>query len=173
MKRKVPHWLWGVEHFIDIAIPFMLVLLGFLIILEFTPYVENYHGFVMWLDYFIIAFFIADLSFKWYRVHDALKFIKLYWIDLLAIFPFYTLFRVSRFASEAIFAGEEAQKILHESVLFRETKVLREAELGSKIIKEGKFIRLFARILRVLRARWYLTSFHLHAASSLNRKKKH
>lgn len=172
MSRKLPRWLQGVEHFIDLAIPFMLVLLGILIILEFTHYVDDYHDFLMWLDYFIILFFIADLSFKWYHVHNYLKFIKLYWVDLLAIFPFYTVFRVYRFAAEAAIATEEAQKLVHEAALLREAKVLREAELSSKIIKEGKFIRLFARVLRVLKARFYMTTFHLHAASSLNRKKE-
>lgn len=170
--RRLPRWLLSIEHFIDISIPFMLVLLGALIVLEFTHYVDDYHDFMVWLDYFIILFFVADLSFKWYRVHDSLKFIKLYWIDLLAIFPFYTVFRVYRFAAEIAIATEETQKLVHEAALLREAKILREAELSTKIIKEGKFIRLIARVLRVLRARWYITNFHLHAASSLNKRKK-
>lgn len=149
----------------------MLVLLGVLIILEFTHYVDDYHDFLMWLDYFIIAFFIADLCFKWYHVHNYLKFIKLYWIDLLAIFPFYTVFRVYRFAAEAAIATEEAQKFVHEAALLKEAKILREAEISSKILKEGKFVRLFARILRVFKARFYMTTFHLHAASSWTKKK--
>src|SRR5574341_1369057 len=146
--RKLPNWLWGIEHFIDVLIPFMLVLLGTLIVLEFTNVVEQYHGFVIGLDYFIIAFFIADLSVKWYHVHDVLKFIKYYWIDLLAIFPFYTLFRVYRFATETAIATEQAQKFAHEAALLKETKIAREADIGAKIIKEGKFVRLLARILR-------------------------
>src|SRR5574341_1710159 len=93
-RKNLPAWLESIEHFVDIAIPFMLVLLGVLIVLEFTELIDPHHGFVLGLDYFIIAFFVADLLFKWYHVHDALKFIKLYWIDLLAIFPFYTLYRL-------------------------------------------------------------------------------
>jgi len=169
--RKLPNWLWGIEHFIDISIPFMLVLLGVLIILEFTDLVAPYHGFIVGLDYFIIAFFVIDLCFKWYHVHDVLKFMKLYWIDLIAIFPFYTLFRVYRFAAGAVAATEQTQKLLHETALLKETKIAREAELGAQIIKEGKFVRLLARILRVLRARWYVTAFHLHMAESLAHKK--
>jgi hypothetical protein len=170
--RKLPAFLEAVEHFIDLSIPFMLVLLGTLIVLEFTDVFESYHSFLVWLDYFIVAFFIIDLSFKWYQVRDSLKFIKLYWIDLLAIFPFYTVYRLYSSVAEVVLVTEQTQKFAHEAVLLKETKVIQEAEKTAKIIKEGRFIRIIARALRVLRARVYVTTFHLHAARSISKKKK-
>lgn len=170
--RRLPSWLEGIEHFVDISIPFMLVLLAILIVLEFSDLIDAHHGFVLSLDYFIIAFFVIDLLFKWYRVHDSLKFIKLYWIDLLAVFPFYTIYRLYSYTAEIILATEQTQKLMHEAVLLKETKILQEAEKGTKIIKEGRFIRVVARVLRVLRARWYVTSWHIHAASSISHKKE-
>jgi hypothetical protein len=170
--RRLPGWLEGIEHFIDISIPFMLVMLAVLIVLEFSDLIDPHHGFVLGLDYFIIAFFILDLSFKWYRVHDYLKFIKLYWIDLLAVFPFYTIYRLYSYTAEIVLATEQTQKLMHEAALLKETKILQEAERGAKIAREGRFIRVFARALRVLRARWYVASWHMHAASSIGHKKK-
>lgn len=172
MQKRLPKLFEEIEHYVDVAIPFMLVLLAVLIVLEFTNVVESYHGFLIWLDYFIVSFFIIDLAFKWYRVHDTLKFIKLYWIDMLAVFPFYTLYRLYSYTAEVVLAAEQSQKFFHEAVLLKETRVIQEAERASRIIKEGRFIRVFARALRVLRARWYVTSFHIHAASSLSHKKK-
>ena len=171
-RKNLPGWLAAIEHFVDISIPFMLVLLGVLIVLEFTELIDPHHGFILGLDYFIIAFFVADLAFKWYHVHDALKFIKLYWIDLLAVFPFYTLYRLYSYTAEVVLATERTQKLAHEAALLKETKVIQEAERSARLIKEGRFIRVFARILRVLRARWYLVSMHLHAAESIAHKKR-
>ncbi len=165
MKKRLPDWLERVERFVDYALPFMLVLLAILIVLEFFKIAEKYHDVILWLDYGVIAFFVIDLCFKWYHTRNVLKFIKLYWIDIIAVFPFYTVFRFYLAASEFIVAGEQAQKFLHEAVLVRETKLLREAEFASKVAKEGRVVRMIARGLRVLRARWYVTHWHLQKVS--------
>jgi hypothetical protein len=170
MKKRHRHWLSIIEVFIDRSIPYMLVLLAVLIVLEFLHIAEQYHDIFVRIDYVIIAFFVVDLCFKWYHTREILKFIKLYWIDIIAVFPFYAIFRLYFAVTELFAAGESVQKILHETVLLRETKLLREAEYGAKFAKEARFIRVFARGLRVLRARWYVTNWHLQNVSKGYRK---
>jgi len=170
VSKRLPGWLEAVEQLVDRAVPYMLGLLAILIIVEFTHVAEQYHDFIVQIDYFIVSFFIIDLCFKWYHTREVLKFIKLYWIDIIAVFPFYTVFRVYAAASEAFAAGESVQKFLHEAVLVRETKLLRETEYAAKFAKEGRLVRLFARGLRVLRARWYVAHWHLQKVSKGYRK---
>lgn len=161
MRRKLPPWLESIEHFVDRAIPYILILLLFMIVAEFTHYAAEYEEYLIYLDYFIISFFIIDLCFKWYHVHNAVKFIKLYWLDLIAVFPFYTFFRTYTAATELLAAGEPIQQVLHESVLVKETKLLQ----GARFAKGTRIVQIFARSLRLLRARWYVTHWHMHAVS--------
>ncbi len=165
MKHKLPFWLEAVERVVDRAVPYVLALLTLLIILEFTRVASAYHDFFVRMDIFIVAFFVIDLCFKWYHTREVLKFIRLYWIDILAVFPFYAVFRLYFAVTELFAAGESVQKVLHETVLLRETKLLRESEYAAKLAKEGRFVRVIARSLRILRARWYVAHWHLHKVS--------
>ncbi len=169
-KKRLPVFLEKIEHIVDRAVPYILALLSLLIILEFTHVADEYHDVFIMIDYFIVAFFVIDLCFKWYHTRDVLKFIKLYWIDIIAVFPFYAVFRLYFSVTELFAAGESVQKILHESVLLRETKLLRESEYAAKLAKEGRLVRVIARSLRILRARWYVTHWHLHNVSKGYRK---
>jgi len=171
MKKRWKELLEHIEKWIDRLMPFMLILLAILIGLEFTEFGHKHHDLILTIDYFIIAFFIIDLSFKWAHTRNVVKFVKLYWIDIIAVFPFYLVFRLYAIATEAILVGEQAQKLLHEAVLIRETRLLREAEYAAKFAKEGMFVRIFARGLRVLRARWYVTFWHMQDRSK--KLKKH
>lgn len=172
IPKKLPYWAEKIEHFIDKSIPIMLVVLTILIILEFTKYGELYHDYILILDYIIITFFVVDLCFKWNHVRNFKKFVKLYWIDIIAVFPFYLVFRAFYLFREIIILSEEAPKYLHELVLLRETKLLRELELAkllheaeyARLMREARFVRVAARFLRVIRARWYLAYFGLKRA---------
>jgi len=166
MKRQKLHpILEKIERFVDLAIPIMLVILTVLIILEFTRYADLYHNYLLIVDYIIVTFFVIDLAFKWNRIRDFKKFVGLYWIDIIAVFPFYLVFRTFYLIREIIVLSEEAPKYLHELVLLRETKFLRELEYA-KFMKEARFVRVAARFLRIVRARWYLAYFGLKRAQS-------
>jgi len=169
-SKRLPAFLEKIERIVDRAVPYILALLAFLIILEFTHAADAYHDLFLKIDYFIVAFFVIDLCFKWYHTRDVLKFIKLYWIDIIAVFPFYAVFRLYFAVTELFAAGESVQKILHETILLRETKLLREAEYGAKFAREARFIRVIARSLRILRARWYVAHWHLQSVSKSYKK---
>ncbi len=172
VRRKLPKWLEKIEYFVDRAIPYVLVLLTLMIIVEFTHFAPEYEHYIHYLDYLVISFFVVDLCFKWYHTHNAYKFVRLYWIDIIAVFPFYAVFRFYFAVSELFAAGESVQKILHETVLLREAKLLREAqflretEYAAKFAKEARIVRIIARGLRILRARWYITHWHMHKVST-------
>ncbi len=158
-------------------IPYLLIGLAFVIIVEnplWTLY--NLHQFETTLvifDGIVVFFFVTDLIFKWFKVKNATKFIKLYWIDLIAVFPFYLAFRLVSEVSQLFKLGSEvsetAQKIAHESILIKETELLKEARnleevrllRESKIFREARplirFLRFFESKIKIVKGRLVLT----------------
>ena len=69
------------EKFVNKAIPYVLIFLAVLIILE-NPFwtlvhLEDYEPYVTILDFIIIGFFVVELYFKWIRTKNLKKFVKL------------------------------------------------------------------------------------------------
>ncbi len=165
--KKERHLLHKFEWVVDVAVPYLLVVLAALLILEFLVDLEHYEPVVSILDYVIVGFFALDLFFKWSHVRNAKVFIKLYWIDILAVFPFYLMFRLYGLLAGALIGGEEiavGQKIAHEAVL------LREAEIGKelRVAREAKFLRglrFVQRLLRIIKARLHIARHHMHRRS--------
>lgn len=162
-----------IEIVVDSMIPFVAILLAIIIIASiFTDIDKEFYPWITILDSMIIAFFIIDLVFKFLRVKNLIRFVKLYWLDIIAVFPFYLIFRIYLVATEFIKAGEEAQKILHEAIVFQEMKIVREARFireASLSLREARpFARIFLflqRTIRVLRLRWHtahLGLLHTH-----------
>ncbi|MEM4282120.1 MAG: ion transporter [Candidatus Woesearchaeota archaeon] len=152
------------ERFVDRMIPLMIIILAVLIIAGFVTDIEHYQPWVGIADWVIIGFFVADLLLKWRHVRKFRTFVKLYWIDILAVFPFFLIFRAYLFVNEFIKAGEEAQKILHESILLRETKLLREAQFIKEAELSLREARPFIRLLRLAQRGIRLIALRLHAA---------
>jgi len=162
-------WLHKVEEGVDKAIPYCLILLGVVIVVEifFHDFASQYHTPIIWADRFVIFIFILDLGFKWNRIRKFPRFFKECWLDIIAVFPFATLFRVvenvvvfSVGVRETIAAG---QPILHEGVEIQKevARIMKEAESVGKIsrmrafLRSGRFLRLFrifARSPRFLKA---------------------
>ena len=158
------------EIWVDRSIPFWLIILTVLIVLSLLPKrifdIHRWEPWVTIIDTLVVAFFIIDLCFKYRHVRNIPKFIRMYWLDLIAVFPFYLIFRGYLIGVEYIRAGEEAQKVLHEALLLREvgilreTRILREAELAAKEARGlMRGIRLIQRGFRALRLRWHKAHF--------------
>jgi hypothetical protein len=160
MKR----WLHRVEKIIDKIIPYTLVVLLVIIILEifYHDVAVRYHTIIEVLDFFIIFIFATDLIFKYNKVRNVKKFLKRYWLDIIAIFPFFLVFRVFEEVA-LIFEGvreliSPTQKVLHEGLeiekigarvgeaLSKERMILQGIEKESaKLIKEAESIGKVAR----------------------------
>ena len=159
-------WIHFVEVFVDKIIPLLLlVLLGILVIeIFFHELSLKYHFYIEIADYFIILGFILDLIFKYLRIKNIPKFLKSSWLEIIAIFPFFLVFRL--FESAALFfsgAGEtasSAQKAVHIGIGV-EKEVVEVIREGSKITEEvskvsraerfTKFLRPIARSIRLLK----------------------
>jgi|SRR3989344_4018375 len=158
-KRK--HAKETIEKIIDMSIPILVIILGIIILLELTVDVKKYEQYFKYVDFIIVLFFSADLYFKWLRTKKVKVFIRLYWIDILAVFPFYLIFRVYLFFTEFVKTAEQAQKALHEFILIRETKLVeesfKEAEILAKTGRAERLLKLAQRFVRISVGRFYFT----------------
>ncbi len=150
------------ERWVDRSLPVVFLLLTVLLVAEFFVDIHDYEPYVTLADYLIVAVFVADLAFKWTHVRMLKPFVRLYWVDIIAVFPFYSIFRAYLFFFEILPLGEEAQKLLHEAVLLRETRIveeirlIREAEFAAKEAGfAGRMIRFLQRSWRLIAIRWH------------------
>ena|SRR3989344_7685895 len=165
-------WLHKIEVIVDKIIPYLVLILLILIVGEFTHYklIEENANLVLIIDYFIVVMFIIDLSFKYYRVRDAKTFIKKYWLDIIAVFPFFLLFRLVdeiiiffRISSELA----ESQKILHTGVeisrisreISEEQRILREIQEATRLERTAKIARIIRPAERLPRI-WRMLHFY-------------
>jgi hypothetical protein len=173
MEKKRKWWQIAVhefEHFTDHVIPILVILLAIVIILE-NPFwtlfpLSHYEPWPAVFDWVVVFFFVVDLVFKWFKTKNVRKFFKLYWLDIIAVFPFYLAFRAYEEVAAIFRAGEEisatGQKVAHEAVLVREVRLIQEAEQlakEAKVAREAELasrgIRSSQRLLRVLKGRLY------------------
>jgi|SRR3989344_2048644 len=180
LPRNIEHELSSIERFVDAAIPYLVIVLAILIVLNFTNYAHSFEPWTTYADWLIVGFFVIDLVFKWRHVRKFTKFIKLYWLDILAVFPFYLLIRAYATIAEIIVLGErvsEAQQLTHETLLLRETRLLEEARIFEEGEKVGKETKLLSRIIRFIQRflRFIYGSLHVVKDHLLHvsRKNKH
>jgi hypothetical protein len=163
MKR----WMHKLEVIVDKAISPCLIVLLFIIVLDlgFKDMVEAYnlHTPIIVIDYMIISIFVIDLIFKYLRVKDVPTFFKKYWLDILAVFPFFLLFRTYElfFGATVLSEGAQtAQAVVHEGVKIEEggakmfsdaEKIAKEAEAAGKVRRATRFTRYLRPILRIPR----------------------
>lgn len=149
------------EHFTDHIIPYLVVGIGLILIAE-NPFwtlvhLSEYEPWVTIFDSVVVFFFVIDLTFKWYRVKELRKFFALYWLDIIAVFPFYLVFRTYTELASLFIIGEEAteaaQKALHEAALIKEARLI---EKEAKIARGSKIFRTVGRFLRIMKGRFYL-----------------
>ncbi|MEK6863192.1 MAG: ion transporter [Nanoarchaeota archaeon] len=145
------HPFWEkIEHYNrKLITPALILLLG-IIIYELFFHAENQalELAVEITDALVIAVFAIDLVFLAIRSRSAKFFFKNYWLDVLAVFPFVLFFNFINSLYRAIVVTEQlavGQALLHETV-----EVGREAKGLSKGGKIARFLRIAARILRVV-----------------------
>ena len=136
MKR----WLHKIELLVDKIIPYSLVLLFFVIIGEifFAHEIEPYHVFVSVLDGLIIFIFVLDLTFKYIRIKIIPKFIRKYWLEIIAIFPAFLVIRIVE--EFAIIVNLEESILISQEVL----------EVGERTVPRTSRLRYFSRFIRPL-----------------------
>jgi len=153
--RKFKGFFGKLEIFTEKSIPFWLIILTVLLILD-NPFwtilsLHEYNPWVTIIDGLIVLFFVIDLFFKWLKIKHWKPFVKLYWLDLLAVFPFYLISSTFISIKSLLAVGEEigeGQRVLHEFLLLREGELVKEARL----IKETELLKESRPIMRAIRS---------------------
>lgn len=149
---KLNKFLEKVEDIVDILVFPATLLLAFLIIGQFFIHLEDYEPYATIADHFIISLFIVDLGFKWRHVHSLRKFFRFYWLDILAVFPFYLLTRTYLGFAQFI-GGADVQEVLHTIAGLRESQIIKEV----KLLRTLRGIKLGQRIIRLIALRLRVT----------------
>jgi hypothetical protein len=94
-KIKSKNFLELVDFIVDRAVPFSLVILFISVLLQFLypDTLKTYDIFFSYLDWSIIALLILDLIFKFKKTADTKKFVKGYWLEILAVLPFFFILK--------------------------------------------------------------------------------
>ncbi|MEK6936544.1 MAG: hypothetical protein AABW58_00565 [Nanoarchaeota archaeon] len=150
-------WLKKIELFVDRFIPYLLVLLIFVIVIElfFHDAAEQYRYHINILDGFIVLVFLLDLYFKYQKTKNIPTFVRKYWLEILAVFPFYLVFRfVETTLGFLEVSGiiKQGQNIFHSGLeVEKEIAVVgREVVEAEKLEKIGVRTRAIARTFRTV-----------------------
>ncbi len=141
--------LHKIERINSRILPYALILLALLIFIELILSIENewIHLLFIVVDYFVIAVFVLDLYFIARHCKSRKYFFKNYWLDILAVFPFFLAFR---FFDETykilstVSRGLEEQQVLTEGA-----KLRRGIMVSSRASRFARLGRLAARSLRL------------------------
>ena len=155
MEKGIYSWA---EIIIDRLVPVAVLILIPVIIIEFFFHdiAEKYHLILAIADYTIIAIFTIDLIFKYIRIRNFKNFIKTCWLDIIAIFPFFLIFRVIEPIVIYLELPKEVrsfQLVFHEGLEFSKeaSKLTKEVEAAGKASRVKTVLRLFENIERTPR----------------------
>jgi len=137
-------FLYLSEVFVDKSIPYILILILFVAIMGifYPEKFEQYDLLINVFDLFVLFVFTLDLTFKYRRMMSLHQhgFIRRYWLDIIAVFPFYLVFRIFE-EGTIITRFTEVEKM--ELFLKDAIKLEREGmELVSRIEKSGGISRI-------------------------------
>ena len=151
-------WFSKLESSVDASIPYLVLLLVGVVALELAAPALAHTPLVQALDTLVIAVFVVDLLFKYARHHEVEHFIKKYWIDILAVFPFFLFFRsLSSILAllkleSGVFAG--AQTTMHAMAgLSRGGAGAARASYAARLVKVAPRIPRLLKIFPYLKRR--------------------
>ena len=151
------------EYFTDRIIPYLLVVLAVILIIEFffKEISQKYYFYVQIADAVIVLFFALDLAYKFNRVRKLKVFLKKYWLDIIAVFPFFlvfrlveevfVLFRLSPELSESqrfFHIGLETEKLAKEEIALREIAELQKETRLARTQMLARYFRL-PRLIKI------------------------
>ena len=150
------HIVWHkIEVIVDGLIPPILAALLIIIVGElfFSQQLAWYKHYADLFDGFVVLIFAADLGFKYERIRKLPKFLKKYWLQVIATIPFFLVFRLLDFFNLADFI-QKGQAFAHEEGVAATTAITIEKEVGAiakEASKAGEISRT-AKLLNTFRA---------------------
>jgi len=171
-------WLHKIEVIVDKSIPYLLILLFFVIIGEifYAHQIKPYGFFVSVVDNVVIFVFMMDLAFKYMRTRYFPDFFRKHWLEIIAVLPASLFVRlIEKFIPVSTF--EVSQSILHEATeIKREEKLIAmEVEKVGQISRTRyflRFVRPLARLPRFLKAFSFYEKPIIHLLAFKSNKKQ-
>jgi hypothetical protein len=151
-----------VNKITDKIMPYALVLLIIVIILEFAVHIENHtvHLIIQIADYVIISFFVVDLISIYFLSPNLKYFFKNSWLDILAVMPFGLIFRVGR---SVIRIGQATERIaLGQGVLHGILKSEKLVVFLARFEKLSKFFRFISKGIKKIKNSSFFSKLHDH-----------
>jgi len=174
-------WLHRLEKLVDFVIAPLLV--GLLVIIGGEIFLgdkfETYSRYADYFDILLVLVFAVDLSFKFYRVRKIPKFIKSYWVEIIATIPFFLVFRFSSVFGLQEFL-ERGQTVAHEVPEIQKLEkeaaaIVKEAGRAGRTARLIRTFKIASRFPRFLRAAPFFEmptgKHHWHETKSNNKFK--
>ncbi|MFA6889253.1 MAG: hypothetical protein WC254_07195 [Candidatus Woesearchaeota archaeon] len=180
--------LYGLEKFVEWMLPWLVILLLFIIVGEFAHVInyfqwawlervalffEEYKSFIDVIDKVITGFFVVDLYFNFFKKKTFWSFLKTSFVDILAVAPLGLIFRVGGLS--------EAQAIIHvtSDVEKEAGQFIKEGEEITKIAKDiakGEEVAKISRLTRMEKVAVEVEklprALRLYRVTDLGKKKK-
>lgn len=149
-------YLEKVERAADALVVPALFAVLIIIVLElfFTETAHHYHEWINFADTLVILVFVVDLSFKLHRASTWEGFLKGHWLEVIAIMPFFLVFRLVEglfIAVDVVDLGQHTAHLAEGARSSRFTQFFRTSELG-RSTRFGGFLRAFSRTPRFAKA---------------------
>ena len=152
IMKKVHKW-HKVEVIVDKLIPYALILLLFSIIGElfFSEKFGYFPLFVSIIDGFVISVLAVDLFFKYTYIKNVPKFLRRYWLEVIALFPAFLIVRV---LEEIITITK-----LEDTIRFSQEALEFSEKIGIGPTRVSYFLGLIRPLARLPR---FLAAFHFY-----------
>ncbi len=161
-ERGLPSWKekWGhfneqylgwLERFVEFAIPWLVFLLLFIILGEYSSdlnffhwawvesvslFFEHYESIVAVMDKVIVGFFVVDLYFNFFKKKTVMDFLRTSILDIIAVAPMGAIFDLAGIA--------ETQKAMHATTELEKeaARLLRGEEAAAKLVRVEEAAKL-------------------------------
>lgn len=137
------------EVFVDSLIPLALFLIIIITVAEvfFLKIVQPYYYIIDAVDLLIVFIFVIDLGFKYRHAKSIPDFLKRYWIYIIAVFPFFLVFRLlERFyhistlsSGTTIILGRYIATFLNETRIARFAEFFRFMGISTRLVRAFYF----------------------------------
>jgi len=149
-------YLKKVEKITDALIVPALIAIFVIVILElfFGEIAHHYHSLIALTDTVAITIFIIDVSFKFHRASTWEGFLQNHWLEVIAIMPFFLVFRLVEgifIAVDVVDLGQHTAHLAEGARSSRFVEFFKTSELG-RSTRFGRFLRAFSRSPRFAKA---------------------
>lgn len=137
-------WMHKAEKAIDEIIPILLLLFLVIIAAEvlFERQVAQFKNHIDLFDTALIGVLAADLFFKYQRMKSVPRFVAKYWLQIIAVLPFFIMFRMLEYLQLTQLAATGTKLINETTTLGRGPGlIIREAEKSGEISRAAQLLR--------------------------------